>query len=106
MNVATKPIPVRIPEDWVTRLDKAAHKLGTNRAALISFCAQTFAKDFEQHGEAMMPMDWQKIFRAMDGRTAEASKASALNDSSSAKPSPASKTVAYKLRRRNKPDSE
>lgn len=67
--VATKPIPVRIPEEWLPRLDAAAAALGTNRARLIAFCAQTFAEAFGKEGETMMPPNWKDILRALDGRT-------------------------------------
>jgi hypothetical protein len=66
--VATKPIPVRIPEEWLPRLDSVAERLGTNRARLIAFCAQTFAEHFELHGEAAMPPDWPDILNSLDGR--------------------------------------
>lgn len=66
--MASKPIPVRIPEDWLPRLDSAAKRLGTNRARLIAFCAKTFADAFEKDGELMMPPNWPEIFAAMDGR--------------------------------------
>lgn len=69
---ATKPIPVRIAEEILPRLDHVAERLGTNRAALIAFCAKTFLEDFERHGESMMPMDWKNILDRLDGRTKEA----------------------------------
>jgi hypothetical protein len=68
---ATKPIPIRIAGDVLPRLDEVAKQLGTNRAALIAFCAKTFLEDFERHGKSMMPMDWKTILERLDGRTKE-----------------------------------
>jgi hypothetical protein len=85
---------VRIPEDWLPRIDRAAAKLGTNRARLIAFCAQTFAENFERTGVASMPPNWEEIFQSMDGRTSKAqpvrypaikSGAVMMNEPSSAK---------------------
>src|SRR6266481_2690083 len=44
--MATKPVPVRLDLSTIARLDRAAKRLGTNRSALIKFCAQTFVADF------------------------------------------------------------
>ena len=66
--MATKPIPVRIPSEWLPRIDSVAKKLGTNRARLIAFSGQTFAEYFERKGVTAMPPDWQDIFAGMDGR--------------------------------------
>jgi hypothetical protein len=69
--MATKPIPVRIPNEWLPRLDVAAKRLGTNRSRLIAFLAQTFAAEFEKSGMAMMPPDWLEILNSLDGRRNE-----------------------------------
>jgi hypothetical protein len=69
--VATTPIPVRIPEDWLPRIDRVAARLGTNRARLIAFCAQTFAQSFESRGVSMMPPDWPQLLAKLDGRRVE-----------------------------------
>jgi hypothetical protein len=66
--MATKPIPVRIPEEWLPRIDTVAKQLGTNRARLIAFSGQTFAEFFEKHGVSSMPPNWSEIFDSMDGR--------------------------------------
>lgn len=78
--MATKPIPVRISEAWLPRLDAAAHRMGTNRARLIAFCAETFAESFEKNGMAMMPPNWRQIFAEMDGRTSASHLNSARTD--------------------------
>ena len=64
----TKPIPVRIPTEWLPRIDAVAKKLGTNRARLIAFSGQTFAGYVERHGVTSMPPDWTAILADMDGR--------------------------------------
>lgn len=66
--MATKPIPVRIPAEWLPRIDSVARQLGTNRARLIAFSGQTFAEYFERKGVTSMPPDWSDILANMDGR--------------------------------------
>jgi len=66
--MATKPIPVRIPAEWLPRIDSVAKRLGTNRARLIAFSGQTFAEFFERKGVTSMPPDWADILASMDGR--------------------------------------
>jgi hypothetical protein len=66
--MATKPIPVRIPEDWLPRIDAVAARLGTNRARLIAFLAQTFAEEFARKGMAMLPPNWEEVLASLDGR--------------------------------------
>jgi hypothetical protein len=66
--MATKPIPVRIPAEWLPRIDSVAKRLGTNRARLIAFSGQTFAEYFEKKGVTSMPPDWADILASMDGR--------------------------------------
>jgi len=66
----SKPIPIRLGQDVIDRLDKAAERLGTNRSALIKFCAETFVEHFERHGGiASMPPNWQELLRSLDGRS-------------------------------------
>ena len=106
MCVATKPIPVRIPEDWLPRIDAAAKRLGTNRARLIAFCAQTFAENFERSGVSSMPPNWEDILEGMDGRTTGAKNYS-LNDKPNSKivaavDAYARKPVSYSKKRRVK----
>ena len=38
--MGTMPIPVRLDPSVIERLDGAAKRMGTNRSALIKFCAQ------------------------------------------------------------------
>lgn len=65
----SKPIPVRLSEDILERLDRVAERMGSNRAALIRFCTQTFLKHMETNGVRDLPPDWRQILEAMDGRT-------------------------------------
>jgi hypothetical protein len=69
---ATKPIPVRLDQNTIKRLDGAAKRLGSNRAALIKFCAKTFVDHFERHGGiASLPPDWRELLREQNSRTRE-----------------------------------
>jgi len=68
--VATKPIPVRLDPNVIDRLDRAATRLGTNRSALIKFCAETFVSHFERAGGiASLPPNWKELLRQLDGRS-------------------------------------
>lgn len=68
----TKPIPVRLDDGIIARLDTAAKRMGTNRAALIRFLVQTFTASFEKRGQlASLPHNWEDIMRSLDGRTTE-----------------------------------
>jgi len=66
--MATTPIPVRIPEEWLPRIDAAAEKLGTNRSRLIAFSGQTFAEYVEKKGVSALPPGLSEILADMDGR--------------------------------------
>jgi hypothetical protein len=67
--MATKPIPVRLDPVTIARLDRVSKRLGTNRAALIRFCAETFVRDYERHGGiASLPPNWEDILRSLDSR--------------------------------------
>jgi len=62
--MGTKPIPIRLTPQVIQRLDRAAQRLGTNRAALIKMCAQTFLDDFEKNGGvASLPPNWRQLLR-------------------------------------------
>ena len=68
--MSAKPIPVRLPEDVIARLDAAAESLGLdNRSEVIKLCISTFVKHVEMHGKLCLPMDWEEILKDMDGRT-------------------------------------
>lgn len=64
-------IPVRIPREFLSRIDAAAERLGTNRSALMVFCIKSFVADFEEKGFAILPLNWEEILKSQDGRTAE-----------------------------------
>ena len=112
----TKPIPVRIPEDWLERIDRAAKRLGTNRARLIAFCAQTFADSFERTGIASMPPNWKEILNSMDGRktiySSHRPSGYSLNEKSNSKIAAVEQSlvsgegVSYRKRRRAKKSSK
>jgi hypothetical protein len=64
-----KPIPVRLENELIARLDKASKRLGNNRAALIRFCVDSFLSYFENNGGvASLPPNWRELFDAQDGR--------------------------------------
>lgn len=65
----TMPVPVRLDDRTIARLDAAAERIGSNRTALIRFCLETWLTHFEKHGRAALPPDWEEIQREYDGRT-------------------------------------
>lgn len=65
----TKPIPVRLDETILTRLDKAADRIGNNRAGIIRLLINSWLDDFERKGMAVLPPDWENLIVAQDHRT-------------------------------------
>lgn len=66
-----KPIPVRLSEELIVRLDKTAEALGTKRAALIRLCLTGFLDYYEANGgQILMPANWKELMQQLDGRTA------------------------------------
>lgn len=68
---ATKPIPIRLGADTIKRLDKAAARIGNNRAGIVRFLVESWLEEFERTGKAELPVQWKKIIAATDGRTSE-----------------------------------
>ena len=65
----TKPIPVRLPEELIARLDACARKVpGNNRAGLIRYLIEAFVEEFEIKGKAMLPESWEQVLQSFDGR--------------------------------------
>lgn len=65
-----KPLPVRLSDDMLRRLDQAADRMGMqNRTDIIKLCISSFLDYFEAHGKTSLPVDWQTILRDLDGRT-------------------------------------
>jgi predicted transcriptional regulator len=69
---AKKPIPVRLSDELIARLDAAAEKVGSNRAAVIRMLLDRWVTDFEKRGTAMLPVDWPGIMEGLDGRSSVA----------------------------------
>lgn len=66
---STKPIPVRLSDDVIKRLDSCAQKIGNNRAALIKHCLSAFLDSYEKNGSVILPLNWEEIVENQDGRT-------------------------------------
>lgn len=65
-----KPIPVKLSDEIIARLDRVSLATGlNNRSAVIKFCISTFLDHIERSGRAGLPADWKEILRDMDGRT-------------------------------------
>jgi len=65
----SKPIPVRLSDDVLERLEKAAEKIGVEtRAAVIKLCLTSFLDYYEKHGYEDLKPAWEKIRKEMDGR--------------------------------------
>ena len=67
----TKPIPVRLTGDVTSRLDKAAKRIGNNRAGIIRFLIDSWLENFEKKGMASLPPNWEEILAASDHRRKE-----------------------------------
>ena len=99
--MATKPIPVRFDPMMIARLDRAAVRLGTNRAALIKMCAQTFVNDFEAHGGiASLPPNWTELLHRLDGRRSQVIRISGNNDGSLSQSMAAEKPSRYRVKKK------
>jgi len=59
---------VRLEPAVIDRLDTAAKRLGSNRAAVIRLCVTSFLDYFEKGGVATLPLNWREVISAMDGR--------------------------------------
>jgi len=67
--MAGSPIPVRLTETQIERLDTVRQTLGTTRTGVIKMCLLAFLQRFEKEGLAMLPPDWEVRLVEMDGRT-------------------------------------
>lgn len=65
----TSPIPVRMSREMISRLDDVAMRLGNTRAGIVKLCLAAFLSDFEKRGKASLPLDWEEVLAALDGRT-------------------------------------
>ena len=66
----SKPIPVKLSDELISRLDEVSQQTGlNNRSAIIKFCLSTFLDHFESKGRSALPPDWKVILRHLDGRT-------------------------------------
>lgn len=66
----TKPIPVRLSNELIDRLDRAAKAAHlSNRTEVIKLCISSFLDYFEAHGKASLPLDWEEMLASLDGRT-------------------------------------
>lgn len=67
--MASKPIPVRLTDSQIARLQAVADRMGTNRSHVIKLCLLAFLQRFERDGLSMLPPDWDDQLRSMDGRS-------------------------------------
>lgn len=66
----SKPIPVKLPQDLIDRLDIVSQTTGlSNRSQVIRLCVKSFLDYFEEHGEAALPFNWREVLVEMDRRT-------------------------------------
>jgi hypothetical protein len=101
--VATTPIPVRLDPSVITRLDGAAKRLGTNRSALIKFCAQTFLSHFERHGGVTsLPPNWRELLSRLDGRRNQVIQFSSTNSGHISQSMAAQSPPKYRAKKKGK----
>ena len=68
----SKPIPVKLSEELISRLDAVSSTTGlNNRSAVIKFCLSTFLDYVEQQKLTGLPAEWSEILRLLDGRSSK-----------------------------------
>lgn len=102
----TKPIPVRLGDDVIKRLDAVAGRIGSNRASVMRLLVNTWLDDFELKGKACLPPNWERLMNELDGRTKQATNvvdmvpesdaARVADGPSSLPPNPPNLTVNYR----------
>ncbi len=65
----SKPIPVRLDDALIARLDRIADRIGTNRSSVIRMLVSSWVDSFERSGTAALPMNWEDLMADLDGRT-------------------------------------
>ncbi len=66
----SKPIPVKLPDDLIQRLDRVSELTGLqNRSQVIRLCIKSFLDYFDHYGESALPVNWKEILAEIDGRT-------------------------------------
>jgi len=69
-HMSAKPIPVRLSEEDIHRLDDAAARLGlSSRSDLIKLAVGAMVNHIQKTGGLQLPADWKGILESMDGRT-------------------------------------
>lgn len=63
-----KPIPVRLSDDEIRRLDKAAGKIGCDRSTLIRMLVHRWLDYHDAAGSKALPFDFAEVARTLDGR--------------------------------------
>jgi hypothetical protein len=56
-----RPIPVKLSQETICRLDRAAQSVLINRSDVIRMCIGAFLRDFEARGRSSIPTDWQTL---------------------------------------------
>ena len=73
--MSAKPIPVRLTDETIERLDAAADMLGlTSRSDVIKLAITAIVRHIEQGGTLTLPPEWKKILLSLDGRTKKGRK--------------------------------
>lgn len=71
----SKPIPVRLDDSLIARLDRIADRIGTNRSSVIRMLVSSWGDSFEATGHSALPADWERIMADLDGRSTAPSRA-------------------------------
>ena len=64
----SSPIPVRLTNTTIKRLDAVARQIGSNRAAVMRMLVEKWLDHYDAEGKATLPPDWKQVMRALDGR--------------------------------------
>lgn len=70
MKTETKPIPVRLTQAMLDRLDHAAKETGlANRTAVVKLCLVLFLDALERNRYRIPGVNVEELIRDLDGRT-------------------------------------
>lgn len=71
----SKPIPVRLGDDLIDRLDQAAEGVGSTRSAIIRLLIRQFVEEYEERGDDGLPVNWRRLVKRADEETGGTSRA-------------------------------
>jgi len=100
------PLPVRLTDSLISRIDSVAIKAGLTRSDVIRLCLSRFLDDFDAAPEELLKRDWSSVLDQYDGRKTRYTAAppeAADNAGQMSLPSPQTTKLAAKRKPKNAP---